>query len=63
MGLMNQSKGTGESNLPPTETNEGIPTYGYDAVNGEAKLFSLKQGEGLPKGYVNSPAKAKNFKG
>lgn len=39
-----------------------MPTYGYDADTGEAKLFELKEGEKLPAGYVDNPAKSKAYK-
>lgn len=33
-----------------------IPTWGYTA--GDARIFDLKEGESLPDGWVDSPAKA-----
>lgn len=32
-----------------------VPTWGYKA--GEAKIFNLQEGEDLPAGWVDSPAK------
>lgn len=36
-----------------------MPTYGFDAETGEPRLFELKEGEDLPDGYVDNPAKSK----
>lgn len=33
-----------------------IPTWGYDECGGVPKLFHLKDGEGLPDGYEDTPA-------
>ncbi len=35
-----------------------VPTWGYDAKTGAAKLFDLPPGGALPSGYVDSPSKA-----
>lgn len=43
------------------ELKKTVPTWGY-AADG-AKLFQLEEGEELPAGFVDSPAKLKKAKG
>lgn len=66
--LINQSEGRGNSPLsspkekPMADPKKVVPTYGYDAETGEPQLFELKEGEKLPEGFVDNPAKSKAAK-
>ena len=52
--------GTEAASPPPVPAAQPatVPTWGYDAKTGDAKLFELAPGAALPKGYVDSPDKA-----
>jgi len=53
--------GTEAAVSPPVPAAQpaAVPTWGYDAKTGDAKLFELAPGGKLPAGYVDSPDKAK----
>lgn len=36
-----------------SDVEKTMPTWGYSRL--DAKIFDLKEGEGLPKGYYDSP--------
>lgn len=59
--LINGTEGAmAPSSTPEVDPNAGkVATFGYDAATGEARLFHLEPGAALPKGFVDSPAKAK----
>lgn len=40
----------------PDPPSDVVPTFGYNSA-GEARIFNLKKGEGLPDGWLDSPAK------
>jgi hypothetical protein len=48
----------GETSAPAPDPNEGkTPTWGYRRTDGEGQIFWLADGETLPDGFENTPAK------
>ena len=45
-----------------SEEKKTIPTWLYDATTGEGAIFELAEGEKIPAGFVDSPAKSKAAK-